>query len=215
MMRQGMRWLGVVVGMLVAAATWAPGVAQAVPVTFEFSGMVTSAPPSVAAIGDTFSGSFTYETSTFGSYEDSQFIYRGAITNLNYTVGSSSGYNAIRVGGLPYVSVVNDSGGFDSFRVVQTVAGTSVNGYSPDLIALDLRDPSGSMFSSGALPTDLIIPEFSLLRLFVYSTDSGSSIISSSVTSITRVSSVPEPSSLLLLGSGLAGVVLFRRKLAA
>ena len=213
---------------LIAAAGFAlagmlAGTAQAAPVTYNFSGTVFQAGAGVG-FGDPFSGSFTFDDTTpdgnpgntsTGTYSGGSFsLSMGAI---NFTSGLS-------------LVVVNDTGGQDALSVnaVGASGGQSMGGgFFFGAAALQFTDTDETAFDSDAISElltlslsdfDTLVP-FNFARrleISLATTPGGptSALVLGEVTSITVASGgdLPEPSAVLLLGGGLVGLALWRRR---
>ena len=136
-----------------SALIWAAAPAQAVPITFEFSGHVTSIIDNAHVLGsdvvvdDTFQGSYTYESTVqdshpgdpnYGRYDSTSFVMHVAIGAFDLWSGSQ---NTIQVYSYStYDSLSFGASGFNS-------AGLRVSG-----MVARITDDTGSALSSDALP---------------------------------------------------------------
>jgi len=191
---------------------------------FSFDGSVV--------VGTSVTSSFGYDisstiTSPFDAFRvdyfpDANFVFIADIGNYAFT----SGYRIRVADDLPQ----NQNLPIDSFTLEKNGAATFTNGtdtVSDLLWSLNLFDPNGTAFSSTDLP--LALPSLAAFRdefinlqvprnspqtpdtsTLVIALDS---ISSQDVSPIPEPSNpIPEPSTLLLLGSALAELVLFRRR---
>ena len=223
--------LGAALFMLSAAA-------HALPITFSFSSTVSDveAPlAGVASVGDTIRGTFTFDPAALSEPSDApgmRAIYPEAGSALTLTVGD---YTA-RATGF-YIAILDDwtaDGVFlgDRFLVATTaesqIDAPTVGEYAFGTFSLAVIDPTGTMLDSVAIPTGTMLDSVSIppgttafeglsykssasigfqkplfLNVFL-----GAGIRAEAVT----LGTVPEPSTIALLGASLLGVCLTSRR---
>jgi hypothetical protein len=215
--------------LLVLAFLAVPALAVADPITFLFTGNVTFVSPELSGrynTSQTLSGFYAFESTQTDLFTDPTFptsafsgLYRP--TELSFTLGDET----VIIGQdlLPSIVVNNDlpqpfpSGpprdtyGVNADAPVHNADGTVLN----RIFSILLQDFDATAFDNDALP--LSPPNLSsfdandwILGGFV-----GPRVVGH-ITSLTldgsEVHPVPEPATLLLLGSSLAGLAGFRRK---
>jgi len=207
-----MTMVGLGAGLL-CALLLAPDRGQAASISFNFSG----------SVGDVFGGVFTphgfgadgfttaLPVSGGGSYNslstDTNAAsnigrYGNAIQDFSVSVGT---YFATFAPGNSFIRITNSAPGVgsDVYQLrVNGLFGDQVNGYSPSSFLLELTDPSGTAFSSDALPggpPSLSSFARSEFRLFFGSVGTR---VQGALTSL-----VPLPAAVWLFGAGLIALV--------
>ncbi len=198
--------------------------AQAIPVTFEFSGHITSilecGDPLGGAVseGDLFGGTLTYDTATDDSEPDSS---EAAYWHDTAPYGIS-----VLINGRSFRSDPDNTAFLaEVFEGSQTdkVSLTSFSNLIPELewglslIVLELVDPAGQALSSTNLPTSYNLGAWSQESsgLTLWAGDGISEYtLRGAIDTIenVQVDAIPEPGSILLIGSGVLGLLTLRRR---
>ena len=213
-----------VLGLLVAVVATLPMAAQAAPITFSFTGTITSINDPLNAFagissGTAFSGSYTFDSTTPDA-DGSETVgrYAGALQAFTLNIGA---YSLTFPGeGSPNQVVVRNNigagGTIDTYNVLADFV--AFGGYGDfDLLGLGGQGPN-TVFGSDALPST---PDFfadlatTTFWLDLKEQSKGSTgALRGTLTALTTTTSVPEPGVLGLLGLGLLGLGLMRRQCA-
>ena len=223
--------LAVACAVMVAAA--ATTTAQAAAVTYYFGGKLDTVPggPSFA-IGDAFTGSFTFESTSvnlggqlpsIGNYSDGSSAIEANVNGYFFSSDSTSACVSTCVG----IRLFNDTPPAvfgDIFTASNALFGTTdaavtgpnLDGLSPSTLVFQLAESSGTVFSSIALPSNLPLSSFDVARFairFIDTARSGGSFVASGpVAYLSTTAPVPEASTTAMLALGLGALAVVRRR---
>ena len=206
-----------------ACALMVAASAQAASVTYAFAGTLdTVAGVPSLSVGNTFTGSFTFESTSLpapsGGY-DANIVFEATVNGFSFSTTSPCD----TCGG---VTVFDNAGvsGSDSFIVSSLlgfpiyapVAGPNLDGLQHYYLALQLNDTSATAFNSFALPSNLTFASFdtSFFALSFLTAGFSQALVSGPLSSLTRVVTppVPEASTSAMLALGLGALAVARRR---
>ena len=153
---------------------------------------------------DTSIGNYSAGLVSFSATLDGQILSSLSPSSSSVTVGNDRGD--------PFY----DDFGIGSFSTGLTVSFPGLGPYDRATTFLVLRDTTSSVFTNDSLLTAFTLADFDLPFISVNlqpETNSFNTRVDATITSLSvSVEPVPLPPSLLLLGSGVAWLALFRRK---
>ena len=209
--------------LAVACALMVAASAQAAAVTYSFGGTVNTSDLLSVKVGDAFSGSFTFESTSVNL--GSMLLNQGDVANgtydtnivINGTVNGHTLTSTSPCSTCAGVAVVDVASGFrDAFIVSSYQAGGFVAPISGDIdgfqgyyLRLIVSDSSGTVFSSSALPTNLMLSSFDGNE-FEFRTAGG--VVLGTPSYLTLTTPVPETSTSAMLALGLGAVAVVRRR---
>lgn len=201
-----------VIAFAFALADAAP--AQATPITFGFTGLVTQVPADDPAggvtVGSAISGQYTFDSAAVDGIANpaqASYLSSGPGFGLSVQIGA----NTYEVSGSLYVNVSNGVLAVDQYGVL-------ADDFTALSISLLLEDWSAAVFGSDALPT--IVPSlgsFVMRDFHLVDSSAGDVQIDGTIETLTCLqgcgggSSIPEPGTLTLAGVGLLAAALRRR----
>ena len=207
--------IAIIIMLLVATA------AVAAPIRVDYSGTLDSVSPELSpffAISDTFAGSYIFDSNALDVDLSSALgVYPNAITSASISISTNSGtYNAAATSGTIQVfdappPGIPDPDLYTAFASV--VSGDPVQGNPPASFGPSLSDSTLMAIQSDALPTTLNLGGFDTREFFFSffnpATMDNDLSITGTIDSLS-FTPVPVPSAVLLMGTGLLGLIGWR-----
>jgi len=184
------------------------GLAKAVPITIQINGNVTSASgsglPGTIYTGVSFTGTYTYESSTIDSGEG--HYWHSAPYGITLSLGGYEFKTASNHVGQFDMRIANDLSlngvkDYYSVRSNENVSIPSLGGLTIDYIRWDLRDDTHTALSSSVLPvTAPVLTNWDHNVLEIYGFGGGGLLIDGIVTQTVLI---PEPVTIVLMMMGI------------
>ncbi len=221
----GKLFLGIVVSGILVFMNVAQG--HAAPLSFAYDGNVTrvsGGPAFSDFLGETFGVQYTFESTAVGTSSPipggTLGQYLGAISSLTVTAGTNQYFvNSGDIQVFNNFTPDPSRGPQDIYQVSSPLGlfGPAIGGIPVRQFILNLTDLSALVFDSEALPTTQPLPSAftpSISSTLSLSFEDGILIVDSFNDNINIPSGapIPEPSTLLLLGSGMVGLALLRKR---
>lgn len=172
--------------------------------------------------GDAISGSFSYDLDLSDPEADGTYLITNTLEGaLSYETGDSADSTRLIYSSSgttdPFSVTIND-GGSDQF--VQRANDDNVGTAPPEVgyvtVSIELTDTDGTVFGSEALPATLSLDDFEAASVTytAYTSEGGDPLfrVDGTISTLTQTTSVPEPSTMLLLACGAAGGWFYRRR---
>ena len=197
--------------------------AHATTLTYDFTGNLTANifGPGASAfhVNDPVIGSFAFESP--GGIDSNAAPSIGT-----YTTFGTPDFITFTVDGFTFateqstaqetLNIINQTPPFDGFTFDEHGASVSGGLATPDLLSVQLYDPTGAVFSDTTVPSTLNLNDFSTALVVAASDKDASYQISANLTSLSLHqdprTEVPEPATMTLLGTALLGRLAARRK---
>jgi hypothetical protein len=175
-------------------------------VTYSFTGNVGSVNGALLPtvnLTSAVSGSFQFDNATGGTTGPHVGNFPGAVTGMTLVIG---GYTASYTAGANAITLFDNAGFGDRWRLATDATGTSINGYTPIRFDLHLDHESGGAFSDTDLqnPPSLASLTGTRWRLIFENGDGNLVRIQGALNNLTAV---PLPAAVLLFGAGLISLV--------
>jgi hypothetical protein len=196
---------------------------EAAPITYGFSGTVTEVGAPLAGpfpVSATVSGFYTIETGRPDLEPSPVFGRYDVLTDLNFNTtphlfGYVSSSSSPNLGDVQIVDSTQDSYMVSAYSS-RGLTGPSVSGGAAGTFDLNefrirLIDNSGRAFRSDALATNVKLEDFDV-RSFSVTFSRREGGFNSALGVLTSLTVIPEPSTILLLAWGLAGLALCRQR---
>jgi len=181
--------------------------AQAALVNYSFTGSVSNISGALRSstmnLTSSVTGSFQFDNATPGSSNLHVGNYAGAVTGMNLSIG---GYATSLTPGANTISLFNNVGFGDRWKLVTEATGGAIRGYTPISFDLQLDDDAGEAFHNTRLQNPPSLSTLSSTRWRVIFENADGNLVTVRGV-VNRLTAVPLPAAVLLFGAGLISLV--------